>query len=215
MTEVVFRRESVIGNAALTGVLSAAYYAPWDVVGAKHLWWSWHTTDLMLKHRWLGVPVASTMFTLVFGFTWSLCLHLALFKNSNFGTANAADAVAAPELDRRSNVALTDAARTIAAVGCGSVPLMMVTMTLLQSLLGTTLPPAPPPTIATLVGTSVVLVAAAVFCTSQAPRSHRSNPAATTNNPSALAAIAVAVHFGFLMATVYTVDPAHAVSTGV
>ena len=218
LTSVVFRRESTVGNAALTGLLSAAYYAPWDVVGAKHLWWSWHTTDLMLRHRWLGVPVASTMFTLVFGFTWSLCLHAALFKNAHPTTTAAAATAADRVQDPSAHATWGDAVRTIAAIGCGSVPLMMVTMTVLQSVLGATLPPAPPPTTTTLAGTVAVLAAAAVVCTCRAPfkgRSSRGGGDSGGGGDGVLVLSVALLHFGFLMATIYTIDPASAVSTGV
>ena len=39
---------------------------PWDMTGAKHLWWTWHTTDQTLENRFLGVPLASSHWTMIF-----------------------------------------------------------------------------------------------------------------------------------------------------
>ena len=35
--------------------LLVVVYAPWDVVGAKMLWWTWHDTDKTIGSRFLGV----------------------------------------------------------------------------------------------------------------------------------------------------------------
>ena len=45
-------------------------YAPFDLTGAKFLWWTWHDTDAAVAVRWLGVPVGSTMWTLIHGFAF-------------------------------------------------------------------------------------------------------------------------------------------------
>ena len=51
-------------------------YAPYDLTGAKFLWWSWHDTDASVNARWLGVPIGSTMWTVVHGFCFHALLHL-------------------------------------------------------------------------------------------------------------------------------------------
>lgn len=64
--------------AALTGLLAELFYAPYDIVGAKFLWWTWHDTDLPIANRLLGAPVGSTMWVITFVFSFSLLLSLAL-----------------------------------------------------------------------------------------------------------------------------------------
>ena len=64
-----------LGQSALAGLAGALFYCMFDIVGAKFLWWTWHDTDAGVSERWLGVPVGSTMWTLVHCFTFSLLLH--------------------------------------------------------------------------------------------------------------------------------------------
>lgn len=63
-----------VAEAAATGLACAVFYAAFDITGAKHLWWTWHDTDGGVFHRWLGVPIGSTMWTLVYTFCYQL-LH--------------------------------------------------------------------------------------------------------------------------------------------
>jgi hypothetical protein len=49
---------------AASAVTAGLLYAPFDCVGAKFLWWTWHDTDAQIAVRWLGVPIGSTMFTM-------------------------------------------------------------------------------------------------------------------------------------------------------
>ncbi|MBW2716487.1 MAG: hypothetical protein JRD03_10445, partial [Deltaproteobacteria bacterium] len=37
---------SVWAQAGLTGIVAVMFYAPYDITGAKFLWWTWHDTDL-------------------------------------------------------------------------------------------------------------------------------------------------------------------------
>lgn len=61
-------------RAALTGLAAIAFYAPYDIVGAKFLWWTWHDTDPAIANRLLGAPIGSTMFviTIAAAFAWLL-----------------------------------------------------------------------------------------------------------------------------------------------
>ncbi|HLT34624.1 MAG TPA: hypothetical protein VK034_00030, partial [Enhygromyxa sp.] len=43
-----------ISQAALTGLVGCLFYAPYDIVGAKFLWWTWHDTDPTIAARILG-----------------------------------------------------------------------------------------------------------------------------------------------------------------
>jgi hypothetical protein len=63
-----------LARAALTGLAASAFYAPYDIVGAKFLWWTWHDTDPAIANRLLGAPIGSTMFVITFAaaFSWLL-----------------------------------------------------------------------------------------------------------------------------------------------
>jgi hypothetical protein len=70
-----------LSAAALTGLLGELFYAPYDIVGAKFLWWTWHDTDLPIANRLLGAPVGSSMWVITFVFAFSLLLGLAIRKD--------------------------------------------------------------------------------------------------------------------------------------
>jgi hypothetical protein len=58
--------------AAATGLAAALFYAPYDIVGAKYLWWVWHDTDQPIAARLLGAPCSSSLWVLTFvgSFSW-------------------------------------------------------------------------------------------------------------------------------------------------
>lgn len=62
---------SPIATAALAGLAGCIFYAPYDIVGAKFLWWTWHDTDQGIAQRLLGAPVGSSLWVLTF--TASFC----------------------------------------------------------------------------------------------------------------------------------------------
>jgi len=45
---------------------------PFDIVGVDAGWWTWSTTDKNLAVRWLGVPVTSYYWYLMFGAVYAL-----------------------------------------------------------------------------------------------------------------------------------------------
>ena len=57
---------------ALTGLAASLFYAPYDIVGAKFLWWTWHDSDPRIANRILGAPIGGTMWVLTFtaAFAW-------------------------------------------------------------------------------------------------------------------------------------------------
>jgi hypothetical protein len=63
-----------LAQATLTGVTASLFYAPYDIVGAKFLWWTWHDTDMPIANRLLGVPVGSTMWIITFVSAFALFL---------------------------------------------------------------------------------------------------------------------------------------------
>ncbi|GMI05840.1 hypothetical protein TrVE_jg10672 [Triparma verrucosa] len=72
-----------LSKCAYAGLCSAIFYAAYDLVGAKFLWWSWHTTDAATVIRWCGVPVGSTMWTLVHVFVFTYILDLVVFSSTS------------------------------------------------------------------------------------------------------------------------------------
>jgi hypothetical protein len=107
-----------LSRAALTGLGACVFYAPYDIVGAKFLWWTWHDTDPPIKNRLLGAPIGSTMWILTFtaAFSW----------------------LAGRVIDKDPAVSRKTVAKAVALV-CGlSTLLMMVQMTALQQLDGGT-----------------------------------------------------------------------------
>lgn len=101
-----------IATAALTGLLAFLFYAPYDIVGAKFLWWTWHLTDAPIQARWLGVPIGSSMWVTTFGASFSLILQIATHKYPTIG--------------------IKKFLTSILIISLLTTPLMLVQMTLLQ-----------------------------------------------------------------------------------
>lgn len=97
-------------RAAASALAAGLFYGAFDLVGQKFLWWTWHDTDAAVAIRWLGVPVGSTLWTLVHVF---VLVRLAL--------------VLAPR-----PLPPFRAAVALATVTIITTPLMMVVMALLQ-----------------------------------------------------------------------------------
>ncbi len=55
-----------VAAAMATGVVAMVFYGPYDIVGAKFLWWTWHDTDRPIEQRLLGAPIGSSMWVLTF-----------------------------------------------------------------------------------------------------------------------------------------------------
>ena len=65
-------------TAALTGLVACLFYAPYDIVGAKFLWWTWHDSDAVIAARLLGAPVSSSLWVLTFVGSFTLLLDFVL-----------------------------------------------------------------------------------------------------------------------------------------
>jgi hypothetical protein len=78
-----------LSTAALAGLIAITTYAPFDIVGVKFLWWSWHDTDAPIRSRLLGVPTSSTLWVLTFvgAFAWLVSPAL-LSKEAPSGRAS-------------------------------------------------------------------------------------------------------------------------------
>eukprot|EP00928_Gymnodinium_smaydae_P079151 TRINITY_DN6314_c0_g7_i1.p1 TRINITY_DN6314_c0_g7~~TRINITY_DN6314_c0_g7_i1.p1 ORF type:complete len:883 (-),score=103.75 TRINITY_DN6314_c0_g7_i1:398-2953(-) len=71
-----------LAEASLAAIMCGLFYAPYDLCGARFLWWTWHNSDPGVKDRWLGVPAGSTCFTMTFGF--ALCFLRRLAADRGF-----------------------------------------------------------------------------------------------------------------------------------
>jgi hypothetical protein len=109
-------RLSPLGRAGLSGLAGSLFYAPYDITGAKFLWWTWHDSDLPIAHRLLGAPIGSTMWVLTFvaAFAWLI----------------------GRVLDRDPAVARKTFLKAIATVAAFTTLLMMVQITALQQIDG-------------------------------------------------------------------------------
>jgi len=107
-----------LSQAALIGIVACLFYAPYDIVGAKFVWWTWHDTDAPIAVRILGAPVGSSLWVLTFvaAFSWLLDRALARDPEVSAGTF----------------------ARGLAMVAGFSTLIMVAQMTVLQQLDGGT-----------------------------------------------------------------------------
>ena len=189
-------RENKYVEAALVSLLSASFYFPWDVTGAKFVWWTWHTTDNSFQNRFLGVPCASSLFTLMIGYSWCIVLRTCLGKDFSENKASRMTCLAA-----------------LIGSFLFSVPVMIILMNLVGVVGTGTLPPGP------VSKTSVILVVIALlvfallsymYCT---PTDRWPN----SRVPSHISILewGVRFHFAFLAVVCICGDPEHHISTGV
>ena len=68
-------------GAALTGLAAIVFYAPYDIVGAKFLWWTWHDTDAPIAARILGAPIGSTVWVITFVATFAWLIRWTVDKD--------------------------------------------------------------------------------------------------------------------------------------
>jgi hypothetical protein len=67
-----------LAEGMLTGLVAILIYEPFDIIGAKFLWWTWHDTDAAVRERILGVPIGSTMWVITFSCCYSWILGWAI-----------------------------------------------------------------------------------------------------------------------------------------
>ncbi len=68
-------------GAALTGLAAIVFYAPYDIVGAKFLWWTWHDTDAPIAARILGAPIGSSVWVITFAATFAWLVRWTVDKD--------------------------------------------------------------------------------------------------------------------------------------
>lgn len=111
-----------LGRAALSGLAASVFYAPYDIIGAKFLWWTWHDSDMPIANRILGAPIGSTMWIITFTASFSFLLNRVLDR----------------ALARRGSPQIGAAtfAKGLAMVAAFSSLMMVLQMTVLQQLDG-------------------------------------------------------------------------------
>jgi hypothetical protein len=174
-----------LSTAVATGLCAIAFYAPYDIVGAKFLWWTWHDTDLPIAHRILGAPIGSSMWVITFVAAFSWLLDTAIAR--------------APEgvgVDGRTFV------RGLAFVALFSTPIMMLQLTVLQQL------------DAGIPGPRGLVVVATIYA-ALAVRGWRGRVSSPRPAGDRLLRVAVPVYYLVLTAIVALFDPATHVATGV
>jgi hypothetical protein len=68
----------IVSEALLVGFAICLLDIPFDIVGVDARWWVWSSADPKLAVRWLGVPVTSYYWYLIFGAVYAvLCRLLA------------------------------------------------------------------------------------------------------------------------------------------
>jgi hypothetical protein len=223
-----------LAEAGLCALLCLAFYWPWDVVGVKMLWWTWHDSDSAFANRLLNVPLASTEFVLLQCFSWALLLRLGL------------DRVQRTRQQRRQRpTTFTASASTMSTFVypltycCLTVPGLMTLMPLAQ--VATTLQIPPPPCGRVTVGATALLFGALALAgavrrdeeslstsksTIRSDRGKGEDPGEEDNLRSGrgggrgggrhmwLVGAALLVHFGMLAGVALRFDSASQFSTG-
>jgi len=125
-----------VSESALVGIVAMILYAPFDILGAKFLWWTWHDTDVAIAERLLGVPIGSTLWIMIFTATFSFLMRSML----------------GAKVHGRDN-SLVRAVTAVVVATLFSTPLMLVQMVAFQVL---ELPPGKP-------GLPTLLLAGSVY----------------------------------------------------
>jgi hypothetical protein len=172
-------RLPALAEACAAGLIAELIYAPYDIVGNKFLWWTWHDTDSSIAARLFGVPIGSSMWVVTFSATFAYMFRSTTGQSRfNSKVTDSLRTVATPEAQfpgiaqlaisipskplcgmcKYQLLSIGDCCLTIMKLSALSTPIMMVQMTIFQ--LGTGvdliianggLPPSPPPGIRSFV----------------------------------------------------------------
>ena len=52
----------ILLQAALAGLMGEMIYAPYDITGAKFLWWTWHDTGIKIKEVEIDLFLTQLLF---------------------------------------------------------------------------------------------------------------------------------------------------------
>lgn len=197
---------SPVSEAALAALLACCVYSPWDVVGARLIWWTWHDTDLLIGNRLLGVPCASTVWQLCFCFCYCGVLRVAI------GVA---------VRDDTRPLTVWQSLRAFVATQLLPVPAMLVLMQvvlLIGDIIDGSMPRLPPPPAATtsVRATEALFLAMATHGTyARFSTRRRKGQNASTPSSASLLNLAFVLVVGFLFSTALVAAPEQTFSTGV
>ena len=204
----VWRLElSPVSEAALAALLACCVYSPWDVVGARLIWWTWHDTDLLIRNRLLGVPCASTVWQLCFCFCYCGVMRVAIG-----GAVKNQDGEA---------LTLWQSLRAFVATQLLPVPAMLMVMQivlLIGGMIDGNMPglPSPPATTTSVRATEAAFVAIAThgICARFSAKQRKSQNAPIASSASLLN-LAFVLLVGFLFSTAQVATPEQTFSSGV
>lgn len=182
-------------TATLSGLGAMLFYAPYDIVGARFLWWTWHDTDAPIAERILGAPASSSLWVLTFVGAFALLVDFTLRGRVPNPMSSG------PTSESRAEIGAGVFAAGFARVAGLTTALMMVQMTVLQQSDGGT------------PGRLALAVGVAIYASFALPGLRRAAPTPPTTRDRALAAF-VAVHLTTLTLIGAAFDPAEHRSTG-
>jgi hypothetical protein len=202
----------ILAEVCLAGLSAIFFYAPFDLVGIKFLWWTWHDSDTVVAERIVGVPVSSTMwvgvYTCCFAFLFNKFLH--------------------PTYDQeQKNINCFSIASTLRAFFASflSVPLMMLHMMIVQCVLGGFVLPPPPPNKFMLAFTMITygsLIISSIADASVESNNHekrfqreRLRDIGTGGKSSHWLLFAIIIHYLMLICVSIFGDPTTHLSTGI
>ena len=113
--------QNALSLAALTGLMGEMIYSPYDIIGIKFLWWTWHDTDAPIRDRLYGVPVGSSSWVITFTASFQLLHQLTIPK---------------PVIEGKQKLTNGKALFCLLVNGLLATPLMMVQMSLFQLISG-------------------------------------------------------------------------------
>lgn len=189
-----FKNNHLLLNACFISLLCAVFYWPWDVVGAKYIWWTWHTTDNSLMYRNLGVPIASTLWTVVFCFTWGLLYRINVMKKKNV-------------------LSLYGCIKTVMIIFCFSVPIMMIIMGSMTALTGGVTTPL---LLFSVIGFILFFIFISLLVFQKKESTSTTNEIITKKVDNIYwLYLCVLFHYTYLILTIYNFDSMNQNSTGV
>ena len=74
-------RLPALAESCAAGLIAELIYAPYDIVGNKFLWWTWHDTDSSIAARIFGVPIGSSMWVVTFSATFAYMFRSTTGQN--------------------------------------------------------------------------------------------------------------------------------------
>jgi hypothetical protein len=220
-----------VAEATLSGICTVAFYAPFDVVGIKFLWWTWHDSDTVVAERIVGVPVSSTMWVGVYSCMFALLFGIFLPSSHDTNMQNRSllnDGTSLYNAVQHRRVPLCTISSLFRACSAAllSIPLMMVHMMMVQCLMGGALLPPPPPPTCAMLGLTLLaygsLLLSSIADSASNSQCHEAlleraklTSLATGGKSSHWLVLAVLLHYGSLLFVARYFDPTLSVSTGI